>query len=102
MLRPGGPIMAIQGDNWRFYGDAGQALAYWSGRDLNGVAHPVAVEETFHILPDYHVWSDFVCIWKRTDEKVTSILVSHDVRYKEGPLKRALHTAGCSTKAVFQ
>ena len=28
------------GDNWRFYSDAGQALAYWSGKQISNETRP--------------------------------------------------------------
>jgi len=76
------------GDNWRFYADAGQALAYWASKEL----YPVSVEETFFINPlnDYEPWIDFICIWKRTNIIETSILVSDDIKNKIGPLKQKL------------
>ena len=38
------------GDNWRFYSDAGQALAYWSGIKMSTEnIYPVKVIETFNI-----------------------------------------------------
>jgi hypothetical protein len=38
------------GDNWRFYKDVGQSLAYWSGIQVaNEEIYPVKVIETFHI-----------------------------------------------------
>ena len=38
-------------DNWRFYSDAGQALAYWSSHQFeNEPVYHMKVVETFHIL----------------------------------------------------
>jgi SAM-dependent methyltransferase len=68
------------GDNWRFYSDAGQALAYWSGYQYgNERVFPVKVIETYHVLPLNDIWIDFVCIWQRTDTKETEILVSNNI-----------------------
>jgi SAM-dependent methyltransferase len=91
-----GPYHQYPGDNWRFYSDAGQALAYWSGRTINGTSHPVTLVETFHIRPLSDVWIDFVGIWKRTDNPETSILLSREVRQQSGPLQTALHAHGVS------
>ena len=85
-----GPYHGYPGDNWRFYSDAGQALAYWSGKTINGSSYPVRVEETFHLLPKNDVWIDFVCVWKRTQEKDDNIRMSDEVRMKYGPLRKAL------------
>jgi SAM-dependent methyltransferase len=89
------------GDNWRFYSDAGQALAYWSGKELDGNAWPVKVEETFHILPKNDIWIDFICIWKRTENKETNIIISDEIRYKQGSLNNALNKVGYTTKNII-
>jgi len=90
------------GDNWRFYSDAGQALAYWSGRVVDGTCYPVTVEETFHIMPLKDIWIDFVCVWRRCDKKEDTILVSDEIRNKHGPLQLALHEAGATTVDRFR
>jgi SAM-dependent methyltransferase len=82
------------GDNWRFYSDAGQALAYWSGKTIDGKSYPVKVEETFHLLPKSDIWVDFVCVWKRVEEKDDNIKVSNEIRMKNGPLRKALVDCG--------
>jgi len=65
------------GDNWRFYADAGQALAYWSGVQIsNEDIFPVKVLESFHVLPLNDIWIDFVCVWERVNEKETDIVLS--------------------------
>jgi SAM-dependent methyltransferase len=92
-----GPYHGYPGDNWRFYRDAGQALAYWSGKEVDGKTWPVAVEETFYVHPKSDIWKDFICIWKRTDVKETVICVASTTLHKEGPLKRTLHAAGYTT-----
>jgi len=90
-----GPYHKYPGDNWRFYGDAGQALAHWSGIQLgNEEVHPVKVEETFFILPKTDIWQDFVCIWKRVDEKETSITIPHALKLDNGKLRRELVNEG--------
>jgi SAM-dependent methyltransferase len=76
----GGPYHCYPGDNWRFYSDAGQALAYWSGIQVaNEIVFPVKVIESFHILPDPggDIWNDFVCVWQRVNEKETDILIKN-------------------------
>ena len=71
-----GKYHAYPGDNWRFFSDAGQALAYWSGIQMgNENVYPVKVIESFHILDSK--WNDFVCIWGRTDIKETEIVISN-------------------------
>lgn len=76
-----GPYHKHPGDNWRFYGDAGQALAVWSGRPVNGVAYPASVIETFYILPKdptrqggFFGWIDWVTVWKRVIKADTEIV----------------------------
>jgi len=88
------------GDNWRFYSDAGQALAYWSCRQLsNEDIYPVKVVETFHVLPISDTWIDFVCIWQRTNETQDSILVADNVAFNAGLLQRKLNEKGARTIA---
>lgn len=79
------------GDNWRFYTDAGQALAYWSGK----VSYPVKVVECFHLYPISDLWIDFICIWKRTDVPETSITLGNDIKSNVGLLKKSLLDKGC-------
>jgi SAM-dependent methyltransferase len=90
-----GPYHKHPGDNWRFYGDAGQALAYWSGLKIsNEEVYPVKVEETFFILPKNDIWRDFVCIWKRVDEKQTDIVLSDKLKFDNGKLRQKLLKEG--------
>jgi len=85
------------GDNWRFYSDAGQALAYWSGMQMGGeTVYPVRIVETFNVLGDE--WNDFVCVWTRTDVKQTEITVQQDVLSMLGPLELAIHGKGLGTR----
>jgi len=82
-------------DNWRYYGDAGQALAYWASLEYGSIeAYPVTVEETFHIKTNhpgyFNHWGDFVCVWKRVEEKTSQIAVSEDVKKRNGLLKTML------------
>lgn len=84
------------GDNWRFYSDAGQALAYWSGMEVNGESYPVKVVETFNILGDS--WNDFVCVWQRTAEKEQRITVSYDIINSIGPMEIALNNKRILTR----
>jgi SAM-dependent methyltransferase len=73
-----GQYHGYPGDNWRFYSDAGQALAFWSGKQLsNETVFPVKVVESFHMLPSN--WGDLVCIWQRTDVKETTITMSKEI-----------------------
>lgn len=92
-----GPYHTAPGDNWRFYSDAGQALAYWSGKELEGSSYPVKVEETFHVLPKYDYWIDWVTVWKRVNEKESNIIRSEEIKNKVGPLQNALNHNGYPT-----
>ena len=86
------------GDNWRFYSDAGQALAYWSSYQIaNEPVFPVKVVETFHTLPKCDIWIDFVCVWERVDEKQREIIVSNDVSKTIGKLQKALNNDNFNT-----
>jgi SAM-dependent methyltransferase len=97
-----GPYHCFPGDNWRFYYDAGQALAYWSGFQFSEEeVFPVKVVETFHLLPLKDYWTDFICVWKRTEEKVSDITVSPAIQETVGPLENALHARQCKTKKKF-
>lgn len=92
-----GPYHCYPGDNWRFYSDAGQALAFWSGVQLGTEeVHPVKVVETFNILGD--MWNDFVCVWKRVNEKETEILVSNDIVNTVGALEKQINDKGLRTR----
>ena len=86
------------GDNWRFYSDAGQALAYWSGVQMgNEVVYPVKVVETFHMLPNSDVWMDFVCVWQRVIEKDMNICVSKEISTTVGILEKNINMKGYIT-----
>jgi SAM-dependent methyltransferase len=86
------------GDNWRFYFDAGQALAYWSSYQIaNETIFPVKVIETFHIMPKCDIWIDFVCIWQRVYEKQTNIVVSNDIAQNIGILEKSLNNNNYKT-----
>lgn len=97
-----GPYHMHPGDNWRFYSDAGQALAYWAGKTIDNVSYPVKVEETFHILPQPGgFWIDFVTVWRRCEEKETEIVLNSNTRMNYGPLRSALREANISTQAII-
>jgi SAM-dependent methyltransferase len=96
-----GPYHGYPGDNWRFYSDAGQALAYWSGKTLDGKSYPVRVEETFHVLPLKDQWIDFVTIWKRVDNQENDIRLNNETRMKYGPLRHALYEANVKSQAII-
>lgn len=91
------------GDNWRFYFDAGQALAYWSGYKMsNEEVYPVRVVETFNILPLNRLslndnWIDFVCVWERVHEKETNITISNDIINNIGILEQSIQFKGLKT-----
>lgn len=87
------------GDNWRFYSDAGQALAYWSSIQMsNEEVYPMKVIETFHIMPRTDIWIDFVCVWQRVSEKQTEITVKSEIVNTVGILEASLHNDGYITK----
>jgi SAM-dependent methyltransferase len=89
----GGVYHGFPGDNWRFFGDAGQALAYWSGFQMsNETVYPVKVVETFHILKV--PWMDYVCIWQKCEEKTDQIVTP---KLPVGPLETLLNEAGWKT-----
>lgn len=87
------------GDNWRFYPDAGQALAYWSSISYNNEnIYPVSVKETFFIHKDDQIWTDFVCIWQRSNEKTCDIIINDEIKNKNGLLKQKLIDNGFNIK----
>lgn len=84
------------GDNWRFYQDAAQALAFWSGQQaIQMNANSVSVVETFHIHPLRDIWYDFVAIWKRNNSKPESnIVLTAEQKQFIGPLQQFLNSKG--------
>lgn len=87
-----GPYHGHPGDNWRFYKDAGQALAYWASLGKEDV-YPVKVVESFNFgVPSTDIWNDFICIWKRVDEKTTSIVLENN--NPATPLRQAIRAKG--------
>ena len=92
------------GDNWRFYSDAGQALAYWSGYQIGQEeVFPMKVIETFHILPLNDLWIDFVCVWSRTYEIDKNIKISSEILDQVGPLEKSLNIKNVKTiKQMFK
>jgi len=94
-----GPYHCFPGDNWRFYSDAGQALAYWSSKQIsNENIYPVKVIETFNVLGT--AWNDFVCVWKRVDieHKETTITTSLDIINNIGILEKRINEMGMETR----
>jgi len=96
-----GSYHAFPGDNWRFYSDAGQALAYWSGKTIDGTCYPVTIQETFHIFPVKDIWVDFVCVWRRCETKETHITVKEIIRNTIGPLREALTQNNIPTTSIY-
>jgi len=95
----GGHYHCYPGDNWRFYSDAGQALAFWSGKQMsNECIYPVKVVETFNVLGD--IWNDFVCVWKRVniEDKETNITVHPDIVNNIGILEKTINSYGLQTR----
>jgi SAM-dependent methyltransferase len=94
-----GPYHCHPGDNWRFYSDAGQALAVWSGKQIsNETIYPVKVVETFNVLGD--IWNDFVCVWQRVDIEncETNIIVQNDIISNIGILEKTINNYGLQTR----
>jgi SAM-dependent methyltransferase len=94
-----GPYHNYPGDNWRFYSDAGQALAYWSGKQIsNETIYPVKVIETFNVLGD--CWNDFVCVWQRVniENMEKTIVVNQEVINNRGILEKKINSYGLNTR----
>lgn len=94
-----GPYHTYPGDNWRFYSDAGQALAYWSGKQISNEAiYPVKVVETFNVLGE--IWNDFVCVWQRVSiENIEkNITVHRDIINHIGILEKTINNYGLQTR----
>jgi len=94
-----GPYHTYPGDNWRFYSDAGQALAYWSGKQMsNETIYPVKVVETFNVLGE--MWNDFVCVWQRVDiENIEkNIVVQAEIINNIGILEKTINNYGLATR----
>ena len=56
-----GPYHPHSSDNWRFYPDAGKALAEWARR--NRVA--LELVESFILNQMDHIWNDFVAVFRK-------------------------------------
>jgi SAM-dependent methyltransferase len=96
-----GPYHMYPGDNWRFYSDAGQALAYWSGKQIsNETIYPVKVVETFNIMPKNDIWNDFICVWKRVNNEniEKNIIVHDDIKNNIGVLEQTINKYGLQTR----
>lgn len=94
-----GPYHTYPCDNWRFYSDAGQALAFWSGKQVsNEKIYPVKVVETFNVLGD--IWNDFVCVWQRVNiENIEkNIIVSDEIINNIGILEQTINNYGLQTR----
>lgn len=91
------------GDNWRFYPDSAQSLAYWSCyKYSNENIYPVKVKETFHIKPINDIWVDFVCIWERTDETTDIFINENHILLNKGLLEKALNNNGINVAKGFE
>jgi SAM-dependent methyltransferase len=94
-----GPYHTYPGDNWRFYSDAGQALAYWSGKQISYEnIYPVKVVETFNVLGSE--FNDFICVWKRVNiENIEqNIIVQPEIINNIGVLERTINNYGLKTR----
>lgn len=99
-----GPYHEAPGDNWRFYSDAAQALAYWSGKVLDGKSYPVSVEESFHITAIHGnagFWIDFVAVWRRSEEPEANIVLDINKKNSFGPLRAALRQENVKTEGMM-
>lgn len=56
-----GPVHRHPIDAWRFYPDAGIALAQWAELKLE----PISLVESFVRPPGHSGWSDFVSVWAK-------------------------------------
>lgn len=82
---------ACPGDNWRFYYDAGQALAYWSGINYGNILpYPVKVLESFHMVSVKGSWEDYVCIWQRNNISDLGIESRNESKTQSGDLENLL------------
>jgi hypothetical protein len=94
-----GPYHTYPGDNWRFYSDAGQALAFWSGKQVaNETIYPVQVIETFNVLGSE--FNDFVCVWQRVEVEnmERDIVTPHRIVNKIGILEHTINRFGLRTR----
>lgn len=97
-----GKYYQYPGDNWRFYTDAGQALAYWSGfQQSNEKVFPVEVVEVFHMTDAVCNFNDYVCIWKRCPHKQTHIVTDKSVVNTKGPVETLLNNKLNTVKHLF-
>ena len=95
------------GDNYRFYKDTSQALAFWSGKEFAGLpCYPVTVRECFYLMDRSLDFNDFVCVWQRCPEKTNEIVLSDQIWNANGPLKQYIinnkHINGCSINVNTQ
>jgi SAM-dependent methyltransferase len=76
------------GDNYRFYKDTSQALAFWSGKEFAGLpSQPVTVRECFYLMDKHRDFNDFVCVWERCADVTTEIVLHDSIWNQTGPLK---------------
>lgn len=97
-----GPYHCHPGDNWRFYSDAGQALAFWSGKQIaNETIYPVKIVETFNVVGEK--WNDFVCVWQRVNiENIEkNITVSDEIINNIGVLEKTINSCGLNTRKKY-
>ena len=84
------------GDNWRFYPDAAQSLAFWSNKEYRGRIDKVIVEEVFILRPITYDYWDHVSVYKKVDQPTTEIVTPIEVKEKFGPLKNLCIASGLS------
>ena len=64
------------GDNYRFMHDAGAALAFWTGKSIEGKAYPLSLNATW--LGQGGSFLENVMVWKRSNSLVCSSLQEKD------------------------
>jgi SAM-dependent methyltransferase len=82
-----GPYHIHPGDNWRFYPDAAQSLAFWSNKEYNNRVDRVVLEETFMIMGVGEIWNDNVAVFQKRNEPTCDITTPNSIKNKIGPLK---------------
>ena len=60
-----GPYHGFPGDCWRFYKDAANALAQWSGMEFEGRKYTMHVFESFHNSEP--PWLDYVMVFRKME-----------------------------------
>lgn len=75
-----GHYHAYPGDNYRFYYDAPAALAFWSGKLVDGARYPLEVVQQY-FLGDAE-WNMNVMVWQRTEMPATAFTMDAAHRWQ--------------------